>query len=335
MLHVQKILVLRFSSIGDIVLTTPVIRCMHRQLENAEIHYLTRTVYMPLLEHNPYIHRLMGFDHSPQELLPRLKAEHYDFIVDLHRNFRTVALRLRLLRPSASFPKLNIRKWLMVNFHINTLPKIHIVDRYFMAIKRLGVLNDGKGLELFISQKDEVALSELPANFWNGYGVIAIGAKHYTKQIPVELATEIVSLAPLPFLLVGGIEDYDKGEQINHKIPLKSYNICGKYSLPQTASIVKNAKIVITSDTSIMHIAAAFHKPIISIWGNTLPEFGMYPYMPGNEEKSILIENKELKCRPCSKLGYTECPKEHFKCMRQHNPQQVIGAIHKLLADSR
>ena len=84
-----------------------------------------------------------------------------------------------------------------------------------------------------------------------------------------------------------------------------------------------------------MHIAAAFHKPIISIWGNTLPEFGMYPYMPGNEEKSILIENKELKCRPCSKLGYTECPKEHFKCMRQHNPQQVIGAIHKLLADSR
>ncbi|HAL64671.1 MAG TPA: glycosyl transferase [Bacteroidales bacterium] len=334
MLQARKILVLRFSSIGDIILTTPVIRCMQLQLKNAEIHYLTRSVYKPLLEHNPYIYRLMGFHQSPKEFLPQLKTEHYDYVVDLHRNFRTLGLRFRLLTPSASFPKLNFRKWLLVNFHIDTLPNIHIVDRYFEAVKHLGVINDQQGLELFIAEKDEISVSEFPINFRDGYGVMAIGAKHYTKQIPPELAIEIIRLSPLPFLLVGGKEDHDKGEQIHQLVPLKSQNICGKYTLPQTAAIVKKAKIVITSDTSIMHIAAAFRKPIVSIWGNTVPQFGMYPYMPRNEEKSIIIENKELKCRPCSKLGYSKCPKGHFNCMKQHNPQRILEAIVKLLDSS-
>ena len=139
-----KILVIRFSSIGDIVLTTPVIRALKQQLPGARVHFLTKLRFEPVLKSNPYIDKLWLYDQNFNEIIPRLKAERFDYIVDLHKNFRSTYVRLLLGRPSGSFNKLNIRKWLIVNFKWNFLPGIHIVDRYFRAVQKLGVNNDGR-----------------------------------------------------------------------------------------------------------------------------------------------------------------------------------------------
>ena len=220
-----------------------------------------------------------------------------------------------LKKPSFSFPKLNIEKWLMVNAHLNFLPKVHIVDRYFETVKSLGVKNDGQGLDYFIPEADEVNINSLPESHRKNYIAFTTGAKFATKQMPVELIVKILRRLNQPVIMLGGKEDFDRAEEVKKECGHIIYNACGKYNLNQSASLLKQSLYVIAHDTGLMHIAAAFKKKILSVWGNTIPEFGMYPYMPG--EGSKIIEVKNLSCRPCSKIGFDKCPKGHFYCMNE------------------
>jgi len=323
----KKILVIRFSSIGDIVLTSPVIRCLKEQLKESEIHFLTKRQFLPVIEANQNIDKIYAIDNEIDEVISDLKQESYDHIVDLHKNFRSRGVILKLKKPATSFSKINVKKWLIVNFKINKLPDIHIVDRYFQAVSKLNVINDGKGLDYFIPEKDKIDLKQLPVQFHNGYIAWAIGGKHQTKIYPEEKIIEICEKIKKPLILLGGKEDFEKGERISDSIGENVFNACGKFNISQSASLVKQADKVITNDTGLMHIAAAFRKEIISTWGNTIPEFGMYPYMPGNENKSHILEVKNLSCRPCSKLGYKSCPKKHFDCMQKIDVDKIIRLI--------
>ena len=319
----KKILIIRFSSIGDIVLTTPVVRCLKKQLPDAEIHYLTKAGFVTVLEANPNIDKLYSINEKITEILPELKKEQYDHIIDLHKNFRSKEVIFNLHKPSSSFSKINIKKWLIVNFKINRLPAVHIVDRYFQAVEKLGIKNDGKGLDYFIPEKDEIDLNTLPRPFQSGYTGWVIGGKHQTKIYPVEKIIEVCKLINKPVVLLGGKEDFEKGGKIKEEAGNNIFNACGKFNINQSASLVRQADKIITNDTGLMHIAAAFRKEIISLWGNTIPEFGMYPYMPGDENKSHILEVKNLKCRPCSKLGYKQCPKGHFDCMERIDVEKL------------
>lgn len=310
----MKILIIRFSSIGDIVLTSPVIRCIKEQIKDVEIHYLTKQSFHNVLVNNPYIDTLHVIDRHLSEIIPKLKNEKFDLVIDLHHNLRTLSLKRKLKVKSYSFNKLNLEKFLVTKFKINRLPKLHIVDRYFKTIESIDVTNDHKGLDYFINIKDEIDIKKtLPINFWDGYYALVVGGSYYTKQIPLGKLDEICSYSKLPLVLLGGQEDTHKAELLHKNHPSKTVNLCGKISLNQAASLIKQADIVITSDTGLMHIAAAYQKKIISLWGNTIPEFGMGPYLPN--ENSEILEVKNLSCRPCSKLGYNHCPKGHFKCM--------------------
>lgn len=306
----KKILILRFSSIGDIVLTTPVIRCLKKQL-NAEVHYLTKAAFLPILKYNPHLDKIFTIQKKVAEVLPDLKKEKYDVVVDLHKNLRTWQVRIGLGFPKTlTFDKLNVEKWLMVNFKINRLPKVHIVDRYLKAVESLGVVNDGQGLDYFLP----------PEKSWRAgppYIVFAIGAAHATKRLPTEKIIEICQNIKLPVLLIGGKDVAAEGEIIAQKSGNHVSNTCGKCTLHESAAYIRDAQKVFTHDTGMMHIAAAFNKEIISIWGNTIPEFGMYPYYKSGVEKNKSLEVKGLACRPCSKIGYGECPKGHFKCMQE------------------
>lgn len=314
----MKILILRFSSIGDIILTSPVVRCLKQQLENSEIHFLTKKSFSSIVENNPNIAKVFTFEKNVNEVLSALKNENYDWVIDLHHNLRSMQVKRTLGKPAKSYNKLNIEKWLMVNFKINRLPQKHIVDRYFETVVHLGIKNDLKGLDFFISQKDEVKISSLPEQFHKGYIAFVIGAKHNTKKLPVEKIISICNKLSRPIILIGGKEDIETGEMIfsNFKLQIsKVFNACGKYNLQQSASLIRQAEKVITHDTGMMHVAAAYKKNIVSVWGNTVPEFGMYPYLPG--EGSKIAEVKNLSCRPCSKIGFDKCPKGHFKCMNE------------------
>lgn len=318
----MKILIIRFSSIGDIVLTTPVVRCLKQQKPEAEIHYLTKQAFAPVLAANPYITRVHLLEDDLPKTIESLKEYHFDYIVDLHKNLRTARVRKSLGVKAASFPKLNVQKWLYVNAKLkNIMPDKSIVERYFEAVNPLGIHNDGQGLDYFIPDADKTEHKDIPMSHSAGYVGYVIGGSFATKKLPVARWKELCRLSPVPVILLGGPEDRAEAEEIAAIDPIKIYNSCGKFNLNESADLVRYAKLIISNDTGLMHVAAAFKKPIISLWGNTTPQMGMFPYYGYNNltknvaPNSLIIENNQLYCRPCSKIGYNKCPKAHFKCM--------------------
>lgn len=328
----MKVLVLRFSSIGDIVLTTPVVRCLKLQ-KNAEVHFCSKKGFKAILSENPNIDKVHLLDEDFKSLINKLKAEKFDYIIDLHNNLRTRRIKMALGAKAYTFDKLNFQKFLLTNFKINKMPNVHIVERYMKTVEKLGVTNDDEGLDYFIPHKDEVEIDWLPESHRRNFIAFAIGGQHATKRLPLEKLIEVCEKINRPIVLLGGKEDeetgnkivdfFDVGDDPNTKLENDLitqfnkkaiiYNGCGKFNLNQSASIVNQSAGVFTHDTGVMHIASALKKEIFSIWGNTVPEFGMYPY----QTKFTIFENKNLSCRPCSKIGYDECPKGHFKCMKE------------------
>ena len=313
-----KVLIIRFSSIGDIVLTTPVIRCIKKQVSEVELHYLTKKAFESVLAGNPYIDKIHFLKDSLSDTIAGLKLENFDHIIDLHHNLRTLIIKRRVGKPSSSFNKLNWQKWLLTNVGISRLPKKHLVDRYLETAEFLGVKNDGAGLDYFLIGNYDLALLLPPSH--QSYIALVIGAQHATKRLPVARLIELCRLLKHPVVLLGGPDDVERGEIIKTAGD-QVFNGCGKFKLDQSAFLVKMAKSVITHDTGLMHIAAAFKKTVHSVWGNTVPEFGMYPYMAG---KSYIYEVRGLPCRPCSKIGYEKCPRGHFKCMNNIDLTAII-----------
>ncbi len=329
----MKFLILRFSSIGDIVLTTPVVRCLKKKFPDAEIHYATKKAFHSIVQHNPSISKIHLLDNSVLELVSQLKQEKFDYVIDLHNNQRTFLIKTLLRVKSFSFNKINFEKWLMVNFKINRLPNKHIVDRYLETCASLGVVNDDEGLDYFLAKEDVVDRNTFPIAFQKEYAAWVLGAKHNTKKFPSEKISNVLAQLQMPVILLGGKEDVEEGEKIAQQAngTTQIYNACGKFSLSQSASLVQQAKLVVTNDTGLMHIAAAFKKPTISIWGNTIPEFGMSPYYGTKEIVNTKFEVKGLSCRPCSKLGYNSCPKGHFNCMNLQDEKLLAEKINSMM----
>lgn len=325
----QKILIIRFSSIGDIVLTTPIIRCVKQQVPGAKVHFLVKKNNATILESNPHIDKVHLFEGDSDAIIKELKAEYFDFVADLQKNHRSRKLVKKLGCTHETFPKCNVKKAVLVGTKMNFLPEKHIVDRYFEAVAPLSVHNDGQGLDYFIPEEEKFDIQDLPAGFEEGYIAVAVGAKHATKRIPVEKIIEIGNLLYKPMILLGDRNDFGAGEEIATQMNGKAFNACGKYSLNTTASIVEQSDCVLTADTGIMHIAAALHKPITSLWGNTVPELGMYPYTAPNAPECRIFEIPYLKCRPCSKLGFDKCPLKHFKCMNLISSYEVADWINQ------
>ncbi len=372
----QKILIIRFSSIGDIVLTSPVIRCLKLQI-GAEVHFLTKKPFVSLLENNPHITKVLAIEKSVGEVLPILRKKKYDYIIDLHHNLRTFIIKWRLpFVKSYAFKKLNFEKWLLTNFKLNRLPKAHIADRYLETVKPLGVENDGQGLDFFLSpapsRGGEVEEKYFRVRDKEGkaleYIALPIGAGRKTKALTIPKIVQICQKINYPIVLLGGKQEMEKAKAIGklllefpppnplqrkascqnkslvdvedreskiEKNPNQVINLVGKCNLLESAAIVKNAKVVLTGDTGLMHIAAAFHKPIVSIWGNTVPEFGMTPYYPKNMDLNTIVEVKNLPCRPCSKIGYDDCPKGHFKCIKALDNRIIINKLQEIIAHLR
>lgn len=326
-----KFLILRFSSIGDIVLTTPVLRCLKQQVPDACIHYLTKPSFATILQHNPFIDQLHLLENELDATIATLQACHFDYIIDLHHNLRTLTIKRRLKVPAFSFAKLNIEKWLLTNFKWNRMPRVHIVDRYLQTLEHFGVKNDGQGLDYFLGENDHVASTEIPTSHVAGYIGLVIGAALGTKQLPVPKLIALCRQISHPIMLMGGPEDKAAGEWIAAIDPIKIYNACGKFSLNESADLVRKAKLIITHDTGLMHIAAAFRRPIISIWGNTVPDFGMGPYYGQAAVAHQSFEVSGLRCRPCSKIGHANCPKKHFRCMQLHQTEAIAHTAMQLI----
>jgi heptosyltransferase-2 len=325
---VIKYLVIRFSSIGDIVLTTPVIRLLKTRRPNAEIHVVTKKQFAHILAPNPYIHKIHILEDSLFHLIKELRYEDFDFILDLHRNLRSLIIKMALGEKTFTFHKLNFAKWLLVNFKIDTLPDIHVVNRYIEVLSGLQIKNDQQGLDFFIPQ-DTSLPSEIERRFnEKNFVALVLGAQHTTKKMPPEKVIDLCKKINHPIALLGGEMERENGKVIATQC-LNVYNTCGDLNIYQSTLLIDKSKVVISHDTGLMHIAAARKKDIVSVWGNTTPKFGMYPYYPG--ERSKMFEVKNLKCRPCSKIGFQKCPKKHFKCMMEQNYESIAEYTNALM----
>lgn len=336
----MKILFIRFSSIGDIVLTTPVVRCTRQKYPDAEIHYCTKIQYSSLLTHNPYINKVHYLYDDLDALIDLLKAEKYDYIIDLHHNIRTLKVKRSLKTQHYSFPKLNLQKWLLTNFKVDMMPDKSIVERYFEAVKPLNVQNDTRGLDFFIPEGSKLRSSDVPMSHWNGFVGCVIGGSYETKKLPIEQWKKLIAQIPYPVMLLGGPEDQGMGWHIADDDRVKIYNSCGKFSLVESGELVSLAKVIVSNDTGLMHVATAFQKPVISFWGNTSPEMGMFPYYGSNNLKeriapqSVIMENA-VRCHPCSKIGYKRCPKGHFDCMKGLDMDKAAAEVVRLWNKSK
>lgn len=350
----MKFLVIRFSSIGDIVLTTPVVRCLKTQIVTAEVHYLTKQSFAPIFKANPYIDKMHYLQDNLDAVIDELKKEDFDYVIDLHHNLRTLKVKRALGKKSFSFNKLNIEKWVLTTTKWDILPEVHIVDRYMETVESFGVKNDERGMDYFIPDDEHVDETDIPTSHLAGYIGMVIGGAHNTKKYPVDKWKDLCARVQHPIILLGGKEDREEGDQIAAADPIKIYNACGKFSLNESADLVRRAKLIVTNDTGLMHVAAAFKKPVISLWGNTVPEFGMYPYYGNDDGEDVVSEKKvsrsgnreevsaaqlydiveinNLSCRPCSKIGYKKCPLGHFKCMRLISAETLVERIDQRLS---
>ena len=328
-----KILVIRFSSIGDIVLTTPVFRCIKKQLPGAEVHLVTKNNFKIVTANNPYIDRFFYLEDDLSAVIKKLKKEQYDYIVDLHNNTRSYRIKRALRKRSFTINKLNVEKFLLTNLNINIMPAEHISKRSLDTVIPLGVADDGYGLDYFIPGKDIVQEHDIPTSHSAGFIAMVIGATYNTKKLPVHKLQELCYKIDHPIILLGGKEDGNDAEMIASVDPVKIYNACGKFNLNESADLVRQSKLVISHDTGLMHIAAALQKPIISVWGNTTPVFGMYPYYGSRSAMQFdSVEVNGLRCRPCSKIGYQKCPLEHFKCMEKQDIDSLVQLVNQRLS---
>ncbi len=325
-----RFLVIRLSSIGDIVLTSPVLRHL-KKIDGAEVHFFTKATYEEVIKHNPYIDQYHLFSGDLKKNIQDFKAIGFDYVIDLHHNIRTYRIKTALKVPALSFNKLNREKWLRVHLKMkHILPEVHIVDRYMDTIRFFDFERDNAGLEYFIGEEDKVDVKTVLGNDFSGkYVAIVLGAKHYTKQIPYEKLVQLIEHLEMPLVLLGGDDAEKMGQQLNEHFPKKILiDATGRFRLNETASLIQQAEVVITPDTGLMHIAAAYKRKIISLWGNTIPEFGMMPYQAHSDSR--VFEITGLKCRPCSKIGYDRCPKKHFACMMRQDMTQVAEYVKQI-----
>jgi ADP-heptose:LPS heptosyltransferase len=319
----MRLLFIRFSSIGDIVFTTPAIRCAKQQIPGVEIHFLTKASMKAVTEANPYIDQFHYFDKDLQATINHLKTCKFDYIIDLHKNYRTYQIQKALGIPSLSYKKLSLQKFLLTKLHLNYMPDRHIVDRSIDALSSLGVVNDDKGLDYFIPQDTLLKANALPDAFAAGYIALVIGASYATKKLPVPALQNLCHKIPYPIVLIGGNEDQEEGAAVEAINPIKIFNACGKFNLHESAILVKQARTVISHDTGFLYIACAFHKKTVAIWGATSPALQVEPYYPTNTNSYFNSIVTNLPCQPCSNYGTKHCPQGHFACMKQQDLQSI------------
>lgn len=316
----NKILCIRFSSIGDIILTSPIIRALKKRYPNAEIHIVTKAQNAQLWAANPYVHHVHAYQGNLWSLANELRKIGFDAIVDLHKNVRSFLLSALLLKIPYQINKFTAERKHWVKTKINTLPQKHIVDRYFDALVKLDIKNDPEGLDFFIPKDQEITPSDYGIE--GHYVVYAIGGQHITKVLSYPKMFELCERLLAKIVLIGDAKDAVFGERLESLFPDKVINLCKQTSIGQSASLMKQSEYVISHDSSMMHIAAALKKKIYVIWGSTHKGFGMYPY----QTEYVSLEMANLLCRPCSTQGTNVCPLGHFDCMHKISLDPLIDS---------
>lgn len=313
---------------SQVLLSTPLIRCVHKRFPQAVIHYALQTKCAPLLEGNPYVHKIIKAGAELSSLPALLQGETYDCIISLEPGLRPSTVSKIYSRvPLLACPVSRFRKWYTLLFKKPAGAPEPEAERYLQSAAPLGVETDGLGLDFFIPEQARIKKDDLPFSHLQGYIVVIIHAPFYTQKMPPAKISEILSRIHYPVVLLGGEEERVAGNEIAAADEVKIYNACGKFSLHEMGDILQKAQLVISHDSYLMHMAAALKKNILSVWGSNSPAFGGAPYKTLYETYEI----KKLRCHPCSVTGFDDCPRTHFKCMNQQRADRILAGVHSML----
>lgn len=339
----NRTLIIRLSSVGDIILASPLIRLLKKKRPQAEIDFLVKSEYRELVQYNPHLRYVIEFDtHGGfaclRALRRRIRQERYDAIVDIHGNFRSTFLRSGASSTVLKMNKRRVARFFLVNFKWNTFQSVTAVPiRYLEAVRSLGIDDDGEGPEIFVPEDVRVrAWDQLTKAGIDGQGhVVGLcpGAKHATKRWPREyfeqLAVTLVKEDDARLLLFGGQDDQETCLAIERRVVQETgkrsdiLNCAGPQSLLETASAMDACDTIVANDSGLLHLAAARKRRVVAIFGPTVREFGFYPY--GTESK--VIERQGLYCRPCTHIGGQTCPEGHFRCMKEITVEEVLTGV--------
>lgn len=333
-----SICVFRLSSLGDIVLTSVLLRCLKKQYPNSNIVFVVSSRYVDVVRFNPHISHIVEVDtkkgikellRKRHEILQKNNGKKFDIVLDLHRNLRTKLLRFGTGKEYSLVDKFRKQKLQLVHKKIGLgEPVVHIVDRYIKTAQKWNVKNDADGLELWLESEKKKMVYE-PKNRKNTSQVVGIapGARHFTKRYPkekfIELIIKLRDKFPFgQFVLFGGYDEKEMCQEIERSVPFSVTNLAGERSILESTVELDKCSVLITNDSGLMHIAAARRVPVMAIFGSTVKEFGFEPY--GVEYKII---EKNIPCRPCSHIGREQCPLGHFDCMNTIETQEIIDNV--------
>lgn len=322
-LHLEhsKILIIRLSSLGDVVLTTPVVRSLKGIYPDAKVDFLTSESFSAVYENNPLINDLILYDKSVgiNSILQNITQKSYDLVIDLQNNIRSHQITRKLKTKTVRFRKPALNKFLLVKFKVNRFKTIRqIPDMYASSVP--GLVLDNAGSEIFLPDPGSLVKQKEPRTV-----AFCPGAKHFTKMWPEENFAELGRLLldnEFRVKIIGGKDDKELCAGLTQAIPAAE-NCCTDDNLFDIIKELRKSAVVVCNDSGLMHVAGAVGVHGLAIFGSTVREFGFYPY----KSKNTVLENKSLSCRPCSHFGKAECPKGHFKCMREIEPQKVFQEI--------
>jgi lipopolysaccharide heptosyltransferase II len=324
-------LAVRFSSIGDVLLTTPLLRAIRRRYPAARLTLLTKESFVPLVSHNPNLTRVIGLTRkrSIRDLAAELRAEQYTHLLDLHDNLRTRLLRLLVQGNWTSYPKHRLARSILIHTKHDTYrDRRPVAERYFSAAAALQVEPDGGPPDLVLGPEAEMRVASwLKERLPGGSRPIALapGAAHATKRWPAEhwmTLIERLTANRSRVVLVGGEDDVALAAELESQAPGRVLNAAGRFGLQETAALLKSASALVSGDTGVMHMASAVGTPLIALFGPTVGQFGFFPYT----DRARVLE-LPLDCRPCSSKGGPRCPLGHHRCLRDLTPEQVFGAL--------
>lgn len=334
---VNKILVFRLSSIGDIVLTTALLRCLRNTFPDAQIDFVVKKQFADILRCVPFVSNVIELDSKKgfSELLAirnHLKNEQYDVALDIHKNWRSLFVCNTIgAKQVFWFNKHVFRRWVLTTFHKDIYKEVRPVYlRFIDAAKQIGVAPDGKYTELFVPEQLGKSMKDIfaQANISFEKRIIALcpGASFSNKQWQVEKFQQLAKRVVLDFdaqvILLGGKKESEMCETIANESGAVSF--AGKFDLSQSIAALSMVSLTVANDTGMLHVSEALGVPVVGIYGPTARQFGYFPILP--QSKVAQVDN--LPCRPCTKMGMNHCPKKHFSCMNDISVEMVLALIH-------
>jgi heptosyltransferase-2 len=332
-----RILAVRFSSIGDIVLITPLLRALKARHPDCYLAVATKEEFAPLLRHNPHIDRIIEFAAGDQlkQLARDLRAERFSHHLDLHGSMRSRALRWLVRGRWHGYPKHRLARATLIrtkrNIYRSGTPPV--AERFFAAARSLEVAPDGQPADLYLDPEERKQARAWLSTRGLGEGrrvvVVAPMAAHFTKRWPVGHWQELVShltAGKVDVAVVGGSSDVAVCESVADAGGIHAASAAGKTGLLGTASLIECARVVVAGDTGVMHMSTALDTPVVALFGPTVKPLGFFPY----QAKATILE-LDMACRPCSKMGGPVCPLGHHRCLNDISPGEVAAAVEEWL----